>query len=200
MQQPVSRMGFVTVPPDGNGAVELQLSRGAKQKAELQGKAWVWDWVLVVLWKAQDFTASPFPKGIRSLCFGRADCPLPFSSTKVFSIVFIPFEAQSSIPGSSLGCCALISPPWSHLVRDVGRASCIQPLVIPNIPSWLILQMLLMWEAAPCSPPTRTIPWLIYCEQQGAFPGCPLSLGREGDLGSCWNYRALQRAGQSCLL
>lgn len=50
MKQPVSRMGFVVVPSDGNGAVELQLIKGGgKQKAELKGRAWGWDWVLAGL-------------------------------------------------------------------------------------------------------------------------------------------------------
>lgn len=184
----------------GTGLWSCSSAEEQNRRQSFRGWDWVW-WFCVRLRTSLHLHV---PKESVLCAVGRADCPLPFSSTKVFSVVFTPFEAQNPTPGSSLGCCALVSPPWSHLLRDVWqglvRASCIQPLVIPNIPSWLILQTLLMWEASPCSSPTRTIPWLMYSEQQGAFPGCPLSLGREGDLGSCWNYRALQRAEQSCLL
>lgn len=127
------------VPSHGNGAVEMELSKGGgKHQAELpvpipardsicfrlQGKAW--DWVLAGLSgsvEGSGFHCISTSQRESVLCaVGRADSPLPFSSTEVFPVAFFPFEAQNSIPGTFLGCCALISPAlvwdvWQGLVR-----------------------------------------------------------------------------------
>lgn len=132
MQQPVSGTVFGTVPSHGNGAVEMELSKGGgKHQAEipvpipardsicfrLQGKAW--DWVLAGLSGSVEGSGlhciSTSQRESVLCAVGRADSPLPFSSTEVFPIAFFPFEAQNSVPGTFLGCCALIPPPWSGM-------------------------------------------------------------------------------------
>lgn len=117
-----------------------------KQRQSFRGKPGLGagSWLgLVALCEAQEVATSPSPKGNPfSELWEELRALSPLAAPKGFPLLSPPLKHKTPSLGASWGAVPWFCPPWSDLLRDVWqglvRASYIQPLVIPSIPSWLI--------------------------------------------------------------